>query len=70
MDGNIWGRPNVRLVGACGVERQSLQNNHHISNDIHFSVKTKYNYESKLSSGEMRMLRWARGKTTLDHIIN
>ena len=26
--------------------------------------------ESKLNSAEMRMLRWARGKTRLDHIRN
>ena len=26
--------------------------------------------ETKLNSGEMRMLRWARGKTRLDHIRN
>ena len=26
--------------------------------------------ESKLNSAEMRMLRWARGKTKLDHIRN
>ena len=26
--------------------------------------------ESKLYSAQMRMLRWARGKTRLDHIIN
>ena len=26
--------------------------------------------ESKLNSSEMRMLRWARGKTKLDHIRN
>ena len=28
----------------------------------------KKTYESKLNSAEMRMLRWARGKTRLDHI--
>ena len=27
-------------------------------------------YENKLNSAEMRMLRWARGKTRLDHIRN
>ena len=26
--------------------------------------------ENKLNSAEMRMLRWARGKTRLDHIRN
>ena len=26
--------------------------------------------ESKLNSAEMRMLRWARGKTRLDHMRN
>ena len=26
--------------------------------------------ENKLNSSEMRMLRWARGKTRLDHIRN
>ena len=26
--------------------------------------------ENKLNSAEMRMLRWARGKTRLDHIMN
>ena len=26
--------------------------------------------ESKLHSAEMRMLRWARGKTRLEHLIN
>ena len=33
-----------------------------------WAVKKKY--ESKLKSAEMRMLRWARGKTRLDHIRN
>ena len=33
-----------------------------------WAVKKKY--ESKLNSAEMRMLRWARGKTTWDHIRN
>ena len=32
------------------------------------AVKKKY--ENKLNSAEMRMLRWARGKTRLDHISN
>ena len=33
-----------------------------------WAVKTKY--ENKLNSADMRMLRWARGKTRLDHIRN
>ena len=33
-----------------------------------WAVKKKY--ENKLNSAEMRMLRWARGKTRLDHIRN
>ena len=33
-----------------------------------WAVKKKY--ESKLNSAEMRMLRWTRGKTRLDHIRN
>ena len=33
-----------------------------------WAVKKKY--ESKLNSAEIRMLRWARGKTRLDHIRN
>ena len=33
-----------------------------------WAVKKKY--ENNLNSAEMRMLRWARGKTRLDHIRN
>ena len=33
-----------------------------------WAVKKKY--ENKLNSAEMRMFRWARGKTRLDHIRN
>ena len=33
-----------------------------------WAVKKKH--ESKLNSAEMRMLRWARAKTRLDHIRN
>ena len=34
----------------------------------YWAVKKKY--DNKLNSAEMRMLRWARGKTRLDHIRN
>ena len=30
----------------------------------------KKKYENKLNSAEVRMLRWVRGKTRLDHIRN
>ena len=40
---NIRGRPNVRLEGARGIEKQSLQNNYHISNDIHFGMLVRKN---------------------------
>ena len=33
-------------------------------------TSTKNKDENKLNSAEMRMLRWARGKTRLDHIRN
>ncbi len=70
VEGSI--RDNVRYYDdARGIERQSLQNNYQTAMTYGsecWAVKKKD--ENKLNSAEMRMLRWARGKTRLDHIRN
>ena len=64
MEGNYWG--DVRQEHTNKVERQSVQDGYKTGHGVWCRMLE----ERKLHTTEMRMLRWARGKTRLDHVRN
>ena len=69
MEGNYWG--DVRQEHTNKVERQSDKTA--IKPAMVYGAEcwaVRKKEERKLHTTEMRMLRWARGKTRLDHVRN
>ena len=69
VEGNYWG--DVRQEHTNKVERQSVQDGYKpamVYGAECWAVRKKE--ERKLHTTEMRMLRWARGKTRLYHVRN
>ena len=69
MEGNYWG--DVRQEHTNKVERQSVKTA--IKPAMVYGAEcwaVRKKEERKLHTAEMRMLRWARGKTRLYHVRN
>ena len=70
MEGNYWG--GVRQEHTNNVERQSVQDGYKAGHGVDGAEcwAVRKNEERNLHTTEMRMLRWARGKTRLGHVRN